>query len=76
MAGNKETDVPNGEVQRRQLGLLCEVLCVHANKGMVAGNIKLLEANTTCHEILSGGREPRCKITGEFYARIFGGKHN
>ena len=58
MAGNKETNASNEEVQRRQLVLSCEVLCVHTNKGMVAGNIKLLEANSTCHEILSGGREP------------------
>lgn len=76
MAGNKETEVSNEEMQQRQLVLSCEVLCVHANKGMLAGDIKFLETNSTCHEVLSGGREPRRKVTSKFHARLSGGIHH
>ena len=39
-----------------------------------AGNTKLLEANSTRHEVLSGNGESDCKVTHGFHARLSGGR--
>ncbi len=39
------------------------------------GDVKLLEANTTRHEVFSGTREPNSKITCRVHARLSGGRH-
>ena len=40
-----------------------------------AGNVELLEANTTCYEVFSRNRESDSKIACKFHARLSGGRH-
>lgn len=40
-----------------------------------AGNVELLEADTTRHEVFSGNRKPDSKTTCKFHARLSGGTH-
>ena len=40
-----------------------------------AGNIELLEANTTCYEVLSRNRESDSKIACRFHAGLSRGRH-
>jgi len=46
----------------------------HADGGYLIGNIELLEANTTCHEVLPGAGKPHGEATTKFHARISGGR--
>lgn len=40
-----------------------------------AGNVELLEANTTRHEVFSGNGKSDSKITCRFHARLSRGRH-